>query len=116
MVIDKEKGRDMVSFEDFKKLDLKIAKIVNVKAHSNADRLYVLEVDLGDARKQIVAGIRSSYTEDELIGKHVVVVTNLEPAVIRGEESNGMVLAATGDNGSVIIVPEKDVSPGAVVK
>jgi len=115
MVIDKEKDRDMVSYEDFKKLDIKIAKIVSVKAHSNADRLYVLDVDLGDETKQIVAGIRASYAEDELIGKHVVVVANLEPVAIRGEESNGMALAAASDDGPILIVPEKDIPPGAKV-
>ncbi|MBL7073337.1 MAG: hypothetical protein ISS33_06145 [Candidatus Omnitrophica bacterium] len=106
----------MISFEDFKKLELKIGKIVNAKIHPDADRLYVLDVDLGEETKQIVAGIRKSYSEDELVGKHVVVATNLEPATIRGEESNGMVLAAASDKGPIIIVPEKDVSTGAVVK
>lgn len=106
----------MISFEDFKKLDLKIGKIVNAKIHPDADRLYVLDVDLGDETKQIVAGIRKSYSEDELIGKHVVVAANLEPATIRGEESNGMVLAASSDAGPIIIIPEKDVSIGSVVK
>jgi len=106
----------MISFEDFKKLDLVIGKIASAKVHSDADRLYVLDVDLGDETRQIVAGIRKSYSEDELVGKHVVVAANVEPATIRGEESNGMVLAASSDAGPIIIIPEKNVSIGAVVK
>jgi len=105
----------MISFEDFKKLDLKIGKIVSARVHPDADRLYVLDVDLGEETRQIVAGVRKSYSEDELVGKHVVVAANLEPATIRGEESNGMVLAATSDNGPIVIVPEKEVSLGAKV-
>jgi len=106
----------MISFEDFKKLDLKIGKIVSARVHPDADRLYVLDVDLGEETRQIVAGIRKSYSEDELVGKHVVVAANLEPATIRGEESNGMVLAASSDDGPIILVPEKDVSIGSTVK
>lgn len=103
----------MVSFEDFKKLDIRIASIIEVKEHPNADKLYVLKIDVGDQEKQIVAGIRSQYPADRLIGRKIVVVNNLEPAHIRGEESNGMLLAAGGENGPVILVPEQDVSPGA---
>jgi len=106
----------MISFEDFKKLELKVAKIVDVKVHPNADKLYVLQIDLGGETRQIVAGIRTSYIESELIGKNVIVAANIEPAEIRGEESNGMVLAAAGVDGSVVIIPEKDVSPGTGVR
>ncbi|MDD4956037.1 MAG: methionine--tRNA ligase subunit beta [Candidatus Omnitrophica bacterium] len=106
----------MVSFEDFKKLDLRIARVVEVKEHPNADKLYVLSVDTGEETKQIVAGIRASYAVEELVGKSIVVVNNLEPAVIRGESSNGMLLAASSENGPVILAPEKEVMPGAQVR
>ncbi len=106
----------MVTYEDFKKLELIVALIKEVKEHPNADRLYVLKIDTGNGEKQLVAGIRASYKPDELVGRKVVVINNLEPAVIRGEASNGMILAAAGENGPVILLPEKDVPIGAMIK
>lgn len=106
----------MVSFEEFKKLELKVAEIREVKDHPNADKLYVITLDLGDKTKQVVAGIKSSYKKEELVGKQVVVVDNLEPAVLRGVESQGMVLAASDESGIVIISPERKVKLGSIVK
>jgi len=106
----------MATIEDFLKLEFKIALIKEAKNHPNADRLFVLKVDLGGEERQLVAGIRSTYTAEQLVGKRVVVVANLEPAVLRGEESQGMLLAATDENGPVIISPEKDVALGSRVK
>jgi len=106
----------MLSFEDFKKLDIRVAEIQDAREHPNADKLYVLTIDVGGESKQVVAGIRTSYSVDELRGKKVIVVNNIEPAVIRGEESNGMLLAASGDNGSILLTPEKDAPVGAIVK
>jgi tRNA-binding protein len=106
----------MVTYEDFKKLELVVAQIKEVAEHPNADRLYVLKIDTGKEEKQLVAGIRSSYTKEELIGRKIIVINNLEPAVIRGETSNGMLLAATGENGPVFLSPEKDVPVGSIVK
>ncbi|MFH1665578.1 MAG: methionine--tRNA ligase subunit beta [Candidatus Omnitrophota bacterium] len=103
----------MVSFEDFKKLDLRIARIDEVKEHPRADRLFVLQVDIGGQKKQIVAGIREHYSAEDLTGREIVIVNNLEPAVIRGEESNGMLLAARDGDVPVILVPSRDVPPGA---
>ncbi len=112
----KGKEQIMVSIEDFKKLELKIAQIKEVKEHPNADRLFVVKVDLGDEERQLVAGIRKSYTPEQLVGRKVVVICNLEPAVIRGEESQGMILAASDENGIVVLTPEKDVAVGSTVK
>ncbi|TRZ95711.1 methionine--tRNA ligase subunit beta [bacterium] len=106
----------MVSIEDFKKLELKIARIKEVTDHPNADKLYVIIIDLGDKTKQIVAGIKGYYQPGELVGKEVVVVDNLEPAVLRGVESQAMLLATHDENGIVIISPEKEVSVGSIVK
>lgn len=106
----------MATIEDFLKLEFKIAQIKEAKNHPNADRLFVLKVDLGGEERQLVAGIRSTYTAEELVGKRIVVVANLEPAVLRGEESQGMLLAASDENGPVIISPEKDVALGSRVK
>jgi len=106
----------MISIKDFQKTELVIAKILEVKEHPNADRLYVIKVSTGNEERQLVAGIRPSYTPDELIGKCVVVVSNLEPATIRGEESQGMILAASDDNGISILCPDKEVALGSEVK
>ena len=106
----------MVTYEDFKKLEFMVAQIKEVSDHPNADRLYVLKVDNGKEVKQIVAGIRGTYTKEELLGRKIVLLNNLEPAVIRGQESQGMLLAATGEAGPIILLPEKDVPVGSIVK
>ncbi|MFA5356322.1 MAG: methionine--tRNA ligase subunit beta [Candidatus Omnitrophota bacterium] len=106
----------MVTIEEFRKLELKVAKIKDVQEHPNADKLYVIIVDLGDKTKQLVAGIRGSYAKEELIGKQVVVVDNLEPAVLRGVESHGMILAASDEEGIAVISPGREVRLGSIVK
>lgn len=106
----------MITLEDFKKLELRVAKIKEVTEHPNADRLYIIIVDLGDRTKQVVAGIRNSYAKEELIGRSVVVVDNLEPAVLRGVESQGMLLAASDEAGIAIISPAREVKLGSTVK
>lgn len=106
----------MVSYEDFRKTELKIATIREVAPHPNADRLYVLTVDVGGATKQIVAGIRLFYGEDALKGRQVVVVDNLEPSVIRGVESQGMLLAASDEQGISVVSPDRRVQEGSLVK
>lgn len=102
----------MVSFDDFKKLEIKTAKILEVKDHPNADKLLVLKIEVGDTQKQIIAGIKSHYENDDLIGKTIVVVDNLEPAVIRGEESNGMLLAVKDEEALSLLVPDKPIKSG----
>ena len=106
----------MINIDDFKKLDLRIAEVKEVQDHPNADRLYVIVLDLGDRTKQVVAGIKSSYIKEELVGKQVVVVDNLEPVILRGVESQGMILAASDDTGIVVVTPEKRIKLGSVVK
>jgi len=92
-------------------LNLKVAKILEVKEHPDAEKLYVMQIDLGKEKRQIVAGIRKYYTQEDLVGKNIVVVTNLEPAKLRGFESNGMLLA--GDDGTnVKLVEAPKSSPG----
>jgi len=106
----------MITIEDFRKLELKVAEIKEVIEHPNADRLYIVTVDLGDKTKQIVAGIRGSYQKEELIGKLVVVVDNLEPAILRGVESQGMLLAASDETGMAIVSPGRTIKLGSIVK
>jgi methionine--tRNA ligase beta chain len=106
----------MINIEDFQKLELVVAQIKDVKEHPNADKLYVLMVDTGKEEKQIVAGIRHSYAKEALIGRKIVIVNNLEPVVLRGEASNGMLLAASDENGISVLTPDKNVKLGSRVK
>ena len=106
----------MVTIDDFKKIELIVAQIKEVKEHPNADRLYVLKVDTGQEEKQLIAGIRQSYTKEQLVGRRVVVVNNMQPAVIRGEESNGMILAVTDEQGIVLLSVEREIPLGSIVK
>ena len=106
----------MATIEEFRKIELKVGEIKEVTEHPNADRLYVVTVDLGDKTKQLVAGIRASYTKEDLIGKQVVVVDNLDPAVLRGVESQGMLLAASDEEGVCILSPLRKVKLGSIVK
>ena len=115
-IIKSPEASQMVTYDEFRKLEIKVARIQEVSPHPNADRLYVLKIDLGDSQRQIVAGIRASYKPEELVGKQIAVIVNLEPAVIRGVESQGMLLAASDDAGIAILTPQREVKPGSVVK
>lgn len=106
----------MVSYKEFQQLELRVAEILAVNLHPNADRLYVLDIKVGEEQKQIVAGIRTQYAASELVGKKVVVVNNLEPAAIRGVESRGMLLAANDGEKIVVISPDRDIASGAQVR
>jgi methionyl-tRNA synthetase len=106
----------VISFEEFKKLELIVAQIKEVQDHPNADRLYVLKIDTGSGEKQLVAGIRSSYSKEDLVGRRIVVVNNLEPVVIRGQESQGMLLAAGDTSGVALLTPDRDVPLGSQVR
>jgi len=106
----------MITFQDFQKLELKVAEIESVVPHPNADRLYMLGVKVGEVKKTLVAGIRAHYTEEELKGKKIVVIDNLEPAVIRGVESQGMLLAASDETMLTLITPERSIANGAKIK
>ena len=105
----------MITFEDFKKLDLRIARILEVEKHPDADKLYIIKIAYQDKEKQLVAGIRQYYEADELIGKQIVVVDNLEPVSIRGVESQGMLLAAKDVEGLTILTTDREVQPGSKV-
>lgn len=105
----------MIHIDEFRKIDLRIGVVKSAEAHPNADKLLVLRVDLGSEERQIVAGIRAHYQPEALVGKQVVIVANLETAVLRGMESQGMLLAASDGNGVVFLTPEKSVNAGAKV-
>ncbi len=106
-----------IKYEDFAKVELRVARVVEARPHPNADKLMLLQIDVGDVQKQIVAGIRQHYTPEQLTGKLIVVVNNLEPAMLRGEASNGMLLAATsGERVIVLTVDDPSCVVGAKIK
>lgn len=105
----------MISIDAFRQLDLRIATIISAEPHPNADRLLVLQIDVGTEQRQICAGIRNQYNLDELVGRQIVVVANLETAKLRGVESQGMLLAASDDDRVILLMPEKRVTPGAKI-
>jgi len=105
----------MISIDDFRKIELKIATIKSAEPHPNADKLMVLQIDLGSEQRQICAGIRNQYAPEELVGRQIVVVTNLETAKLRGLESQGMLLAASDEGRVIILTPEKSVQAGSKV-
>lgn len=109
-----------ITYDDFAKIDLRVATIVEAMEHPNADRLLKLQIDLGEEKRQICAGIKAYYTPEELIGKQIIVVANLAPRKIRGEESNGMLLAASNMDGEqitdvIVLGPSKAAKPGSTV-
>jgi len=106
----------MITIQDFAQAELKIARILSVDDHPAADKLLVLRVDIGEETPRIViAGIKGHYTPEELVGRLIVVVANLEPAKLRGIQSNGMLLAASDGEKVVLLSPDKDLAPGSSV-
>lgn len=106
----------MISFDDFKKADLRIATILSAERVEGSEKLLKLRVSLGDEERQIIAGIGKRYAPDTLIGRQIVIVANLEPRMLMGLESQGMLLAADTPEGPVLLQPDQDVSSGAVIK
>jgi methionine--tRNA ligase beta chain len=108
---------DPIKYDDFAKLELRVAKVLEARPHPNADKLMLLQIDVGGEQKQIVAGIRQHYTPEQLVGKLIIVVNNLEPAMLRGETSNGMLLAATSNEKVILLtVDDPDCVVGAKIK
>ncbi|OIO41027.1 hypothetical protein AUJ10_01250 [Candidatus Pacearchaeota archaeon CG1_02_31_27] len=108
---------EKIPFKEWEKLEFVVGKILNVESHPNADKLYIMEVDLGDEKRKLVAGLKAHYTEKKLKGKHVIVFKNLEPAIIRGIKSEGMVLAAVNKDRSKVCLlePDDDIELGSRV-
>ena len=104
-----------ITFDDFKKLDIRIGTVENVEPHPNADKLWLLDVNFGGPTKRIVTGLRGIYGSDELLGKKIAVLVNLAPAKFRGEDSNGMLLAAEGEGIVSLLQPDKEIKDGSEV-
>ncbi|MFB6180491.1 MAG: methionine--tRNA ligase [Candidatus Nanohalobium sp.] len=108
-------NEDTVSFEDFTDMDIRTGEIQEVEEHPNADKLYKVKVDVGEAVLQTCAGLRNHYTKEELEGKNVVVLVNLEPTELRGEKSECMMLAAEDNETVALLRPEEEVEKGSEV-
>jgi methionyl-tRNA synthetase len=106
----------VVPYDEFARIDLKVGRVLEISPHPNADKLYVMKVDLGEPQpRQIVAGLRKHYRPEEVLGKYIIVVSNLQPVKMRGVDSNGMLLA--GDDGTVVslLTLDREVRPGSPV-
>jgi len=104
-----------ITLDDFKKLDIRIGTVDNVEPHPNADKLWLLDVNFGGPTKRIVTGLRGIYESDDLLGKKIAVLVNLAPAKFRGEDSNGMLLAAEGEGIVSLLQPDKEIKDGSEV-
>ena len=110
----------IIQYEDFAKIDLRVAKIIKVEEIEGADKLYKLTVDLGKefGKRTVCAGIKKYYSADDLKGKKIILVANLQPRMLRGIESQGMILASVNKEETkvVLISPEKDMEVGSKVR
>lgn len=107
---------ELYPIDEFVRWDLRVALVVAAEPHPRADRLIKLRVDLGAEERQIVAGIAACYRPEDLVGRKIIVVANLKPAKLRGEESQGMLLAASAGERISILQPDQDLPPGSKVK
>ncbi len=109
---------DKIPYDDFAKLDLRVGQVIDVQAHPKADKLYILTVDLGEEKpRTIVAGLRPHYEAEELKNKKAIFIANLQPVILRGIESNGMILAASNEDKTKvhILTPDNDLPVGSKV-
>ncbi|MCL4353326.1 methionine--tRNA ligase subunit beta [Patescibacteria group bacterium] len=107
---------DQITFEEFKKIEIRIGKVVACEKVENADKLLKLQVDFGTfGKRQIVSGIAQSFTPEEMVGKKLPFIVNLEYRKFKGEESQGMVMAIDVPEKTVLLVPEEDVPEGTEV-
>ena len=105
----------MITFEEFKKVETRIGKVLQAEKVENADKLIKMQVDFGDFKRQIVSGIAESFTPEELVGKKLPFVVNLEYRKFKGEESQGMLMAIDVPEKTVLLIPEQEVPEGTEV-
>ena len=111
-------GGNVIQFDDFAKIELRVATVLECRAHPNADKLLVLKVDLGTEQRQICAVLKNHYKPEDLLNRLVIVVANLEPRSMRGEISQGLLLSAAEGplkQKVVVLSPSADITPGSVV-
>ncbi len=108
--------KEIITYDDFSKLELRIGVVREAVRVEGSNKLLKLSVDIGGEERQILAGVGTAYTPEEMVGRQIVVITNLAPRMMMGLESQGMLLAADGQDGPVILQPQKEVPQGASVK
>ena len=106
----------MITFDDFKRLDIRIGRVISAERVEGTDKLLKLEIDLGTEKRQLVAGMAEFFQSEQLIGKELPVLVNLEPRKIRGIESKGMILAVDIEGRPILLGPEEEVPPGSIVR
>ncbi len=106
-----------IQYDDFAKIDLRVATVLECQPHPNADKLLLLKIDLGNEQRQLCAGLKQHYAPESLVGKQIIVVANLAPRTMRGQVSQGMLLAATDAQANRVIVlnPSEPVPAGSKV-
>jgi len=102
----------MITIDDFKKIELKVAKILEAERVEGSDKLIKMQLSLGEEKRQVIGGIGKTYEPEQLIGREIIIVANLEPRNLMGLESQGMLLAASDENGIALLAPDKEVTPG----
>jgi len=112
----KEKKMDYITYDEFKKMDLRVARVIAAERVEGTKKLLKLQIDLGTEQRQIIAGVAETYSPEDLLNKEFIVVANLQPAVIRGIESQGMLLAAEVDGRAIIPFFDREIPPGTKVK
>ncbi len=110
-----KKMEEFITIDDFDKIQLKVAEIVEAKDHPKADKLLILKLKVGEEERQVVSGIKEFYSPENLVGKKVVIIANLKPIKLRGEESKGMVLAAEKDGKLTLVSTLEDIESGATI-
>jgi len=106
----------MITIDDFKKVELKVGRVSSAESVAGSEKLLKLRVQIGDEERQIIAGIAKQYSIEELIGRLVIVVTNLEPRILMGLESQGMILAASDGETIAMLTPDKEMPQGSIIR
>jgi len=106
---------NMITVDDFKKIELKVAKILEAERVEGSDKLIKMQLSLGEEKRQVIGGIGKAYEPEQLIGREIIIVANLEPRSLMGLESQGMLLAASDENGIALLAPDKEVLPGSKI-
>lgn len=106
----------LITIDDFAKVELRVARVLEAGPHPNAERLLRLKIDVGGEERQLIAGIAAHYKPEDLVGRAIVVVANLKPAKLRGELSQGMLLAASDGERVSLLMPDQDLPAGSTIR
>jgi len=115
VTVDNETDANLITIDDFSKVDLRVARVIEAEKVEKADKLLKMKLQVGEETRQVVSGIAKYYTPEEMVGKTLILVANLKPVKLRGIESQGMILAATNENGLSLVTIDKDLGSGAQV-